>query len=244
MSKIALVTGASRGLGKAIAVQLVKDHGCHILINYAANDKAAKETQDEITALGGTAELIKFEVQKREQVVEALENWHNNNPGLFINVLINNAGVTSDDLMMWMKEEAWDSVVDVSLKGFFNVTQQILQKMLRKRSGKIINVASLSGLKGVPGQTNYSAAKGGVIAATKALAQEVAKRGVIVNAVAPGFIKSDMTHDLNEDELKKMVPLNRFGEAEEVAHLVSFLVSDKANYITGEVININGGIYS
>lgn len=244
MSKIALVTGASRGLGKAIAVQLVKDHGCHILINYAANDKAAKETQDEITALGGTAELIKFEVQKREQVVEALENWHTNNPGLFINVLINNAGVTSDDLMMWMKEEAWDSVVDVSLKGFFNVTQQILQKMLRKRSGKIINVASLSGLKGVPGQTNYSAAKGGVIAATKALAQEVAKRGVIVNAVAPGFIKSDMTHDLNEDELKKMVPLNRFGEAEEVAHLVSFLVSDKANYITGEVININGGIYS
>jgi 3-oxoacyl-[acyl-carrier protein] reductase len=159
-------------------------------------------------------------------------------------VLVNNAGITRDNLFPWVSENDWDDVINTSLKGMYNCTQAVLQKMLRNRSGRIINVASLSGLKGVPGQTNYSAAKGGMIAATKALSQEVAKRNITVNAVAPGFILSDMTSDLPIDELKKMVPANRFGTPQEVADLVSFIASPKAAYITGEVININGGIYA
>lgn len=242
--KIALVTGGSRGLGRAIAVQLVKDHGYHVLINYTANEKAALETLEQVKSNGGTGEIMKFDVQDKAQVDAALEGWAEKNPDKFIDLVINNAGITKDGLLMMMEESHWDSVVNIALKGFYNVTKPLVTKMLRKRKGKVINIASLSGLKGVPGQTNYSAAKGGLIAATKALAGEVAKRGITVNAVAPGFIKSDMTGDLDEDELKKLVPLNRFGEAEEVGHLVSFLASDKANYITGEVININGGIYS
>ena len=145
---------------------------------------------------------------------------------------------------MWMNPEDWTSVMNTNVNGFFNVTQFFIQKMLRNRFGRIVNIVSLSGVKGTAGQTNYSAAKGAIISATKALAQEVAKRNITVNAVAPGFIKSDMTSDLDEKELIKMVPLNRFGEAEEVADLVSFLVSKKSSYITGEIININGGIYS
>jgi 3-oxoacyl-[acyl-carrier protein] reductase len=167
-----------------------------------------------------------------------------NNPDMFIEVLVNNAGITRDNLFPWVTEEDWDDVINTSLKGMFNCTQMLIQKMLRNRSGRIINIASLSGLKGVPGQTNYSAAKGALIAATKALSQEVAKRNITVNAIAPGFIVSDMTKDLDEAELKKMVPANRFGSAEEVAHLASFLASNKAAYITGETININGGVYS
>ena len=159
-------------------------------------------------------------------------------------MLVNNAGITKDGLFMWMPEKDWDDVINISSKGMFNVTQKLIQQMLRKRQGRIINIASLSGLKGVPGQTNYSAAKGAMIGATKALAQEVAKRNITVNAVAPGFINSEMTEAFNKDEYIKMVPLNRFGNPEEVAHLVSFLASDKAAYITGEIININGGIYS
>jgi len=242
--KVALVTGASRGLGKAIAVQLAKDFGWHILINYTSNAQAAEDTLKQVKENGGSGEILKFDVNSNEEVKSGIEKWEADNSDKNISLLVNNAGITRDGLFMWMKEEDWDAVVGTSAKGFFNVTQSVIAKMLRKRTGKIINVASLSGLKGVPGQTNYSAAKGAMIAATKALAQEVAKRGITVNAIAPGFIKSDMTEDLDEKELKKMVPMNRFGEAEEVAHLVSFLASDKANYITGEVININGGIYS
>jgi 3-oxoacyl-[acyl-carrier protein] reductase len=240
----ALVTGASRGLGRAIAVQLAKDHGLFILINYASNLQAAEETLAEIREGGGDGELLQFNVQIKAEVDEALNGWKERNPEGFISVLVNNAGITRDGLLMWMPEQDWDDVLNTSTKGFFNVTQQVVQQMLRKRTGRIINIASISGLKGVAGQTNYSAAKGAMIAATKALAQEVAKRKITVNAVAPGFITSDMTKDLNEDELKQMIPMNRFGKAEEVAHLVSFLASEKASYITGEVININGGIYS
>lgn len=242
--KVVLVTGASRGLGKAISIQLAKDFGWHILINYTSNSAAADDTLKQVEANGGSGEILKFDVRNSEEVKVAISKWETQNPDNNISLLVNNAGITRDGLFMWMKEEDWDDVVGISAKGFFNVTQAVIGKMLRKRSGKVINVASLSGLKGVPGQTNYSAAKGAMIAATKALAQEVAKRGIIVNAIAPGFIRSDMTEDLDENELKKMVPMNRFGEPEEVAHLVSFLASDKANYITGEVININGGIYS
>ena len=240
----ALVTGASRGLGRAIAVQLAKDHGLHILVNYASNQAAAEETLAEIQANGGSGELLHFNVQNKEEVDQALNGWREKNEDKFIGVLVNNAGITRDGLFMWMPEKDWDDVLNISVKGLYNVTQNAIQQMLRKRSGRIVNVASVSGMKGVAGQTNYSAAKGAIIAATKSLAQEVAKRKITVNAVAPGFITSDMTKDLNEDELKQMIPMNRFGKADEVAHLVSFLASDKAAYITGEVININGGIYS
>jgi 3-oxoacyl-[acyl-carrier protein] reductase len=240
----ALVTGASRGLGKAIAVQLAKDHGLFILVNYAANQEAAEETLAEIRANGGDGELLPFNVQTKTEVDEALNGWKERNPGQFISVLVNNAGITRDGLFMVMPEKDWDDVLNTSTKGLFNVTQNVIQQMIRKRSGRIINIASVSGMKGVAGQTNYSAAKGAMIASTKALAQEVAKRKITVNAVAPGFITTDMTKELNEGELKQMIPMNRFGKAEEVAHLVSFLASDKSAYITGEVININGGIYS
>lgn len=240
----ALVTGASRGLGKAIAVQLAKDHGLYILVNYASNLAAAEETLAEIMSNGGQGELLQFNVQVKTEVDEALNGWREKNEDKFISVLVNNAGITRDGLFMWMPEKDWDDVMNISAKGLFNVTQNAIQQMLRKRTGRIINVASVSGMKGVAGQTNYSAAKGAIISATKALAQEVAKRKITVNAVAPGFITSDMTKDLNETELKQMIPMNRFGKAEEVAHLVSFLASEKAAYITGEVININGGIYS
>ncbi|WP_031530102.1 3-oxoacyl-ACP reductase FabG [Dyadobacter crusticola] len=240
----ALVTGASRGLGRAIAVQLAKDHGLHILVNYASNEAAAKETLAEIEENGGSGELMQFNVQTKAEVDTALNAWKEKNEDKTISVLVNNAGITRDGLFMWMPEQDWDDVLNISTKGLFNVTQNAIQQMLRKRSGRIVNIASVSGMKGVAGQTNYSAAKGAVISATKALAQEVAKRKITVNAVAPGFITSDMTKDLNEAELKQMIPMNRFGTAAEVAHLVSFLVSDKAAYITGEVININGGIYS
>lgn len=242
--KTALVTGASRGLGKAISIALARDHNLHILINYARNIDAANDTKHQIEAIGGSAEIIQFDVAQKNEVDEAMSKWIEANDDNEICVLVNNAGITKDNLFVWLEEQDWDSVVKTSLKGMYNCTKVVINKMLRKRHGRIVNVASLSGLKGVPGQTNYSAAKGGMIAATKALAQEVAKRKITVNAVAPGFITSDMTKELPVDELKKHVPMNRFGEPEEVADLVSFLVSEKAAYITGEVININGGLYS
>jgi len=244
MRKCALITGASRGIGKAIAIQLSKDHSYHILINYSSNIAAATETKDQIIRDGGTAEVLQFNVQMKGEVSEKLFAWKENNPDDIIEVLVNNAGITHDNLLLWMSDEEWGSVLDVSLKGFYNVTNNILQDMIKLRKGRIINIASISGLKGNSGQTNYSAAKGGLIAASKSLSQEVARRGITVNAIAPGFIHSDMTKDLPEKELKKFIPLRRFGSALEVAHLVSFIASDKAAYITGEVININGGIYS
>jgi 3-oxoacyl-[acyl-carrier protein] reductase len=242
--KCALVTGASRGIGRAIALQLSKDLGLHILINYTANKAAAEETLSMIQAQGGTGELLHFDVRINQDVKLAIDKWSEANPDSNIEVLVNNAGITRDNLFPWVTEDDWDAVINTSVKGMYNCTQAVIQKMLRKRSGRIINIASLSGLKGVPGQTNYSAAKGAMIASTKALSQEIAKRNITVNAIAPGFIESDMTSELDMNELKKMVPANRFGKAEEVAHLASFLASDKAAYITGEVININGGIYA
>ena len=242
--KYALVTGGSRGIGRAICVQLAKDLNYEILINYNSNVKAAEETLEMVVEAGGNGELIQFNVIDGEQVKSKLETWHENNKNAVIEVLVNNAGITKDGLFMWMSKEDWSSVVDTSLNGFYNVTNALIQNLLVNKYGRIINMVSVSGQKGTPGQTNYSAAKGAVIGATKALAQEVAKRKVTVNAVAPGFIKTDMTEELNEPELKKMIPANRFGTAEEVAHAVSFLASNKSSYITGEVLNINGGIYS
>jgi 3-oxoacyl-[acyl-carrier protein] reductase len=242
--KCALITGASRGIGKAIALQLSADLKLHIIINYSSNKDAALETKSAIESLGGSAELLPFDVKNSEQVNLTITSWMSANTDKNIEVLVNNAGITRDNLFPWVTEKDWDDVMNTSVKGMYNCTQAVISKMLRNRSGRIINIASLSGLKGVPGQTNYSAAKGAMIAATKALSQEIAKRNITVNAIAPGFIISDMTADLDESEFKKMVPANRFGKAEEVAHLASFLASDKAAYITGEVININGGIYS
>ncbi len=242
--KCALITGASRGIGKAIALQLSADLKLHIIINYSSNKDAALETKSAIENLGGSAELLPFDVKNSEEVNLAITSWTAANADKNIEVLVNNAGITRDNLFPWVTEKDWDDVINTSVKGMYNCTQAVITKMLRNRSGRIINIASLSGLKGVPGQTNYSAAKGAMIAATKALSQEIAKRNITVNAIAPGFIVSDMTADFDEAEFKKMVPANRFGKAEEVAHLASFLASDKAAYITGEVININGGIYS
>lgn len=241
-NKYALVTGASRGIGRAIAVRLAKD-GYRIIINYASNRTEAEKTLAQVREAGSDGELLQFDVADGVAAQAALAEWHGKHDGDYISVLVNNAGIRKDSLLMWMPEDDWHKVLSVSLDGFYHVTQPLLKNMLVAKWGRIINIVSLSGIKGMPGQTNYSAAKGGLIAATKALAQEVAKKKVTVNAIAPGFIKSDMTADLNEAELKKMIPVGRFGEPEEVADLTAFLVSDAAGYITGEVISINGGIY-
>ncbi|UQB67648.1 3-oxoacyl-ACP reductase FabG [Epilithonimonas zeae] len=242
--KCAIVTGGSRGIGRAICLKLAEEKNYHILINYTSNKSAAEETLQSVKELGSTGEILKFDVGNAEEVQSVLGNWQEKNPDSVVEVIVNNAGITRDGLFMWMKHEDWNNVVNTSLNGFFNVTNFFIQKLLRNKYGRIINMVSVSGVKGTAGQTNYSAAKAAVIGATKALAQEIAKRNITVNAVAPGFIKTDMTQDFDENELKVMIPANRFGEAEEVADLVAFLASKKSSYITGEVININGGIYS
>lgn len=242
--KCVLVTGGSRGIGSAVCKKLAVDANYHILINYHSNKTAAEETLQEIQKLGATGEILGFDVSNFEEVQNVLTKWQEANPEAIVEAIVNNAGITKDGLFMWMTPEDWNGVVNTSLNGFFNVTQFFIQKMLRNKYGRIVNMVSVSGVKGTAGQTNYSAAKGAIVAATKALAQEVAKRNITVNAVAPGFIRTDMTSALDEKELLKLIPVNRFGEAEEVADLVSFLISKKASYITGEIININGGIYS
>jgi len=241
--KCALVTGGSRGIGRAICYKMA-DMGYYVLVNYKANEQEAQKTLDQIRQNGGDGELLKFDVANKNEVNELLTNWIETNSEKYIEVLINNAGIKDDVLLMWMKDEQWDNVLGTSLNGFFYVTRAVLNSMLMKKYGRIVNVVSLSGLKGLPGQVNYSAAKAGVIGATKALAQEVARRGITVNAVAPGFITTDMTEGLDEKELKSMIPVKRFGTPEEVAHAVGFLASENASYITGEVLSINGGLYS
>ena len=239
----ALITGGSRGIGRAICLELAAK-GYPVIINYASNEAAALETKTMIEEKGGTAELLPFNVSDGSSVDSAIEGWAEKHPDDYIGVLVNNAGIRQDAMMVFMQDSQWSEVLDISLNGFFYVTRRVLKTMLMKRNGRIINIVSLSGLKGLPGQTNYSAAKAAVIGATKALAQEVAPRKITVNAVAPGFIATDMTKDLDEEALKKTVPVGRFGKPEEVAALVSFLTSDGAAYITGEVISINGGLYS
>lgn len=241
--KYALVTGGSRGIGRAICLKLAES-GYRIVVNYVGNEEEAVRTLDLIHAQKGEGELLRFDVADADAVRQALQDWVEHHPDDDIEVLVNNAGIRKDNLLLWMEEDEWHRVLDISLSGFFNVTQALLKNMLVKKWGRIVNIVSLSGLKGMPGQTNYSAAKGGVIAATKALAQEVAKKNVTVNAVAPGFILTDMTRDLDEKDLKKLIPAGRFGKPEEVAELVGFLASPAAAYITGEVISINGGLYT
>ena len=242
--KYALITGGSRGIGKAIALKLA-GQGWPVIINYRSNEAAAQATLDEIVAAGGQAELLPFDVANPAETDAAMEQWEAQHPDDYVAVLVNNAGIRRDTVMFMMSEEDWHGVLDTTLNGFFYITRRLLKHMMpRKRGGRIINLASLSGLKGLPGQTNYSAAKAALIGATKALAQEVAPRSITVNAIAPGFIATDMTADLPEAELVKMIPAGRFGRADEVAALAAFLASDDAAYITGQVISINGGLYT
>ena len=239
----ALVTGASRGIGKAIALKIAAT-GLPVLINYRRNEEAAQQTLQEITAAGGKAELFPFDVSDPVAIEKAIAEWENAHPEDFVSVLVNNAGIRKDNVMIFMQDEDWHQVLDTTLNAFFYITRRVLKNMLIHRCGRIINMASLSGIKGLPGQTNYSAAKGAVISATKALAQEVAARKITVNAIAPGFIATDMTSDLDQEKLKKMIPVGRFGKPEEVASLAAFLASKDAAYITGQVIQINGGLYT
>ena len=241
--KYALVTGASRGIGRAVSVKLASK-GYNILMNYTSNDKAAEEAAELVRQAGGEAELLKFDVSDATATAVAIKAWQENHPDDYIDVLVNNAGIRRDALLFLMEYKDWRRVLDITLDGFYNVTTAVLQPMLRHKHGRIINMASLSGLKGLPGQTNYSAAKGAIIAATKALAQEIGKKKVTVNAIAPGFVKTDMVEGLDEAALKAQIPMNRFGEPEEIASLVAFLASDEAAYITGECISINGGLYT
>ncbi|MDD4589321.1 MAG: 3-oxoacyl-ACP reductase FabG [Parabacteroides sp.] len=239
--RYALITGGSRGIGRAICLKLASmDYA--VLINYSTNVESAIETQKLITDTGGMAELLPFDVSDPKSVDAALEQWCSNHPEEYISVLVNNAGIRRDALMIFMQNEQWTDVINTDLNSFFYVTRRLLKDMLIHRYGRIINIGSLSGLRGLGGQTNYSAAKAAMIGATKALAQEVASRKVTVNVVAPGFISTNMTKDLDEKNLQETVPMKRFGKPEEVAALVGFLASDDAAYITGEVISINGGL--
>lgn len=243
MKKYALVTGGSRGIGRAVCIKLAAS-GYPVIINFRGNEAAAEETAAGVRAQGQEAILLSFDVASRTAVRSILGKWQEENKEAVIEVLVNNAGIRQDALLAFMKDEQWDAVMDTSLQGMYNVTQQVMSPMLMNRYGRIINIVSLSGIKGMPGQVNYSAAKAGMIGATKALAQEVAKRNITVNAIAPGFIRTDMTEDLNEKELAGLIPMKRFGEAEEVASLAGYLASKDAGYITGQVISVNGGLYT
>lgn len=238
----ALVTGGSRGIGRAICINL-SEMGYHVLINYNNNVSEATKTLETIKSAGGSGELIPFDVSNAEQLNQTIQNWQEKHKDDgYIKVLVNNAGIRKDNLMVWMEGEEWASVINTNLNSFYYVTRLLLQDMIVNKFGRIINVVSLSGEDGMPGQTNYSAAKAGVIGATKALAKEIGRKKVTVNAVSPGFIRTDMTQDLDEKQHRALIPIGRFGEPEEVASVVAFLASDKASYITGEVISVNGGI--
>ena len=239
----ALVTGGSRGIGRAICLELAS-MGYHIIINYASNRQAAQEAKALVEAKGVQADLLPFDVSSPTDIEEALESWKEAHPDDFIAVLVNNAGIRRDNMLVLMQDDEWDDVMATTLNGFFHITRRVLKDMVRKRAGRIVNIASVSGLTGLPGQANYSASRAALIGATKALAKEVAARKITVNAVAPGYIDTDMTHDLDQDRLKGQIPAGRFGTPEEVAYAVGFLVSERASYITGDVISVNGGLYT
>lgn len=239
-NQVALVTGASRGIGKSIALSLASE-GAKLVINYANSSTAAEDLVTEITEAGGEAIAVKGDVSKPEEVdalfEQILKKWGQ------IDILVNNAGITQDTLLLRMKLAEWQSVIDLNLTGVFLCTKAASKVMLKQRKGRIINITSVAGLMGNPGQSNYSAAKAGVIGFTKTVAKELASRGVTVNAVAPGFITTDMTKDIKSDDILKFIPLGRYGTPEEVAGMVRFLAADPAAiYITGQVFNVDGGM--
>lgn len=235
--KIALVTGGSKGIGAAIAITLA-DSGFDIWLNYRSDHDAANHVKQQIEERGGQCLLLPFDVADMASCENSLKP-HLEKQTPF--AIVNNAGFAKDTLLALMSSAEWNDVISVHLGGFFNVTRQVLPQMLRKRCGRVVNIVSTSGQTGVGGQTNYSAAKAGMIGATRSLAMEVAKRKILVNAVAPGFIETEMTDDLPLDKILPMIPLGRIGKAQEVADLVDFLCSDKAQYITGQVFSVNGG---
>ena len=238
--RVAIITGASRGIGRAVALALAAE-GAKVVVNYASSSDAAQQVVTAITDAGGSAMALQADVSKLEQV-EALFNETLEKFGR-VDVLVNNAGITRDTLLLRMKPEDWQAVIDLNLTGVFLCTRAVSKLMLKQRSGRIINIASVSGQMGNPGQANYSAAKAGVIGFTKTVAKELASRGITVNAVAPGFIATDMTSELKSDEILKYIPLGRYGEPEEVAGMVRFLAADSAAaYITGQVFNVDGGM--
>ncbi len=238
--KIAIVTGASRGIGRAIAVELARN-GYYVVINYKSNDQAAAETLSLINGAGGEGETLKLDIADSAKVEKAMEGISARFSS--IDVLINNAGVTADNLFLMMPESEWDLVIDTTLKGFYNMTKPVLKKMLRRKKGSVVSIASVAGLIGNKGQANYSAAKAGLIGASRAIASEVAKKGIRVNVVAPGLIETDMIKGAPVDMIKSIIPMGRIGTPEEVAKVVRFLCSDDASYITGQVISVNGGMF-
>jgi 3-oxoacyl-[acyl-carrier protein] reductase len=240
-TRLALVTGASRGIGAAIARELAAA-GCRILLNYRSDERGAAEVRDAIVAAGGEATLLRFDVADAAETAAALAPWTGDSGDAVIDVVVNNAGVVKDSPFPTLALGDWERVTRTSLDGFFNVTRPLVMPLVRRRWGRIINIASLAGLVGNRGQVSYSAAKAGLIGATRSLAKEVAKRNVTVNAIAPGLIDTDMLKQIPVDDLTKMIPMRRLGQPSEVAKLVRFLASDDAAYITGQVITIDGGL--
>lgn len=236
--KVALVTGGSRGIGKACAIELAKA-GCDVIINYAGNEEAANKTVQELKALGSNAKAIKFDVSNQELVEAAIKEIMDEYKR--IDILVNNAGITRDGLFMRMNAQNWLDVINTNLNSAYYVSNPVAKIMIKQRSGAIVNMASISGIYGNAGQANYSTAKAGLIGMTKALAKELASRNIRVNAVAPGFIQTDMTKDLPQEQIVERIPLKRLGEPEDIAKTVKFLALD-ATYITGQVIGVDGGL--